>query len=253
MALQNEVTAGDEGPRLPFSGRKFAITGASRGLGAALAIVLADAGARVVLLARDSNALMKTADAVRKRTGAIADTLVCDLADAASCAVAGESLAGRHTDLDGLIHNGAMWLPRSLASTSDADIHACVSSAAIGSLILTRHVLPILAARPASDIHTIVSTSGLPNAPLSGTSIAFRVAKAAQDAFVHGLAEELKQTRVRVTAVYPGDFENLSPLEPAWNDPRHLVGPLTSREVVECILFALNLPPSASVRSLVVE
>lgn len=214
---------------------------------------MADAGARLVLLARDSSALTETVEAIHKRTGLIAETLICDLSDAASCAEAGETLARRNRDLDGLIHNGAMWLPGSLEATSDADIQACVSSAAIGSLILTRHVLPILSARSASDIHIVVSTSGLPNAPLSGTSIAFRAAKAAQDGLVQGLTEELKQTRIRVTAVYPGDFKNVSPLEPAWNDPGRTDGSLTNREVVDCILFALNLPPNATVRTLVIE
>jgi len=236
-----------------ISGRKFAITGASRGLGAALAIVMADAGARLVLLARDTNALTKTSNAIRERTGQVVETVTCNLADAESCAEAGKTLADRNPDLDGLIHNGAMWLPGSLESTSDADIQACISSAVIGSLILTRYVLPVLSARPQSEIHTVVSTSGLPNAPLSGTSIAFRAAKAAQDGFVQGLAEELKQTRIRVTAVYPGDFEDVSPTEAAWNDPRHLNGSLTNREVVESIVFALSRPPNATVRTIVIE
>lgn len=238
---------------MPVSGKKFAITGASRGLGAALAIVMADAGAKLVLLGRDHNALTETANAIEKRAGQRVETLTCDLSDAASSATAGEALCVRHPDLDGLIHNGAMWLPGSLESTSDADIQACISSAAIGSLILTRHVLPTLSARPTADIHTVVSTSGLPNAPLSGTSIAFRAAKAAQDGLVHGLAEELKHTRIRVTAVYPGNFEDVSPLEPAWNEPRQPDGPLSNREVVESILFALNLPANATVRALVIE
>jgi NADP-dependent 3-hydroxy acid dehydrogenase YdfG len=238
---------------MSISGKKFAITGASRGLGAALAIVMADAGAKVMLLARDSKALSDTVDAIHERTGQIAETLTCDLADAASCADAGGTLARRHPDLDGLVHNGAMWLAGSLAATEDADIQACISSAAIGSLILTRKVLPILSARPAADIHVVVSTSGLANWPLSGTSIAFRAAKAAQDGLVQGLTDELKNTRVRVTAVYPGDFNNVSPLEPAWNEPRRRDGSLTSREVVDCVLFALDLPPSATVRTLVIE
>lgn len=236
-----------------ISGKKFAITGASRGLGAALAIVMADAAARLVLLARNGDALANTVAAIRERTGQIAETLICDLADAASCGAAGRALAEGHPDLDGLIHNGAMWLPGLLASTSDDDIRACVSSAAIGALILTRHVLPTLGARPEADIHAVVSTSGLPNAPLSGTSIAFRAAKAAQDGFVHGLAEELKQTRIRVTAVYPCDFEDVSPLEPAWSEPRRRGGSLTNREVVDSILFALNSPSNATIRSLVIE
>lgn len=236
-----------------ISGRKYAITGASSGLGAALAMVMSEAGAEPVLIARNGDALARTAEAIDRRSGRKPDTLVCDLADAASCTAAGRALAEGHSDLDGLIHNGAMWLPGSLASTSDDDIQACVSSAAIGALILTRHVLPVLRDRPEADVHTVVSTSGLPNARLTGTSIAFRAAKAAQDGFVHGLADELKGTRVRITAVYPGDFEDVSPLDPAWNDALQPGRRLTNREVVESILFALNQPPNAVVRALIIE
>jgi short-subunit dehydrogenase len=234
-------------------GRKYAITGASRGLGAALAIVMADAGVKPVLLARKSEALARTADTIQARTGQTIETLTCDLADAASCSDAGTKLAREHSDLDGLIHNGAMWLPGSMADVSDADIHNCISSAAIGSLILTRHILPVLRARPDADIHTVVSTSGLAHLPLLGTSVAFRAAKAAQDGFVQGLADELKETTVRVTAVYPGDFDNMSPLDPTWTEPRGPDGPLTNREVVDAILFTLNLSANAAVRSLVIE
>lgn len=67
---------------------------------------------------------------------------------------------------------------------------------------------------------------------------------------VHGLSEELKQTRIRVTAVYPGDFEDLSPLSEAWDAVREN---LTNREVVDSILFTLDLPRNARVRALVVE
>ena len=236
-----------------ISGRKYAITGASRGLGAALAVVMADLGANLVLLARKSDVLERTAGTIRARSGQTVETLTCDLADAASCGAAGRKLAQDHADLDGLIHNGAMWLPGTLAEISDADVQDCISSAAIGSLILTRHLLPNLRARADADIHTVVSTSGLANLPLLGTSVAFRAAKAAQDGFVQGLADELKQTPVRVTAVYPGNFDDISPLESAWNEPRGPEGPLTNREVVDAILFTLNLPAGAAVRSLVIE
>ena len=236
-----------------ISGRKFAITGAGRGLGAALALIMADAGARPVLLARNEKALAGVADAIKARSGQTAGTLACDLADAASCAAAGKKLVRDHPDLDGLIHNGAMWLPGTMAEITDADIQNCVASAAIGSLILTRHLLPVLRARADADIHTVVSTSGLANLPLDGTSVAFRAAKAAQDGFVQGLSDELKRTRVRVTAVYPGNIEDVSPLDAAWSSPRKPDSPLTNREVVEAILFTLNLPSGVAIKSLVIE
>ena len=234
-----------------ISNRKYAITGASRGLGAALAIIMADAGVRLVLLARTKEALAETQKAILDRTGQRVETLACDLADLESVASAGRHLATEHTDLDGVIHNGAMWLPGSLRELSDPDIQNCVASAAIGALVLTRHLLPVLEARAAADIHTVVSTSGLPNPPKGRLgSVAFVAAKSAQTGFVHGLSNELDETNIRVTAIYPGDIDDVSPLDKAWAQPAPSQQVLSNREVVEAIMFTLNMPPKITVKAL---
>ena len=236
-----------------ISKRKYVITGASRGLGAALAIAMADAGARLVLLARTKEALLETADTIRERTGQQVDTLACDLADIASSTAAGEQLAREHGDLDGLVHNGAMWLAGPLSGISDLEIQDCIGSATIGALILTRHLLPALREKEDADIHTVVSTSGLPNQPLDGASVVFQAAKSAQAGFVHGLSDELAKTRIRVTAVYPGDFDDMSPKDAAWGEPAQSDRTLSNREVVDAILFILNLPPKVVVKALVIQ
>ncbi|MDO8289631.1 MAG: SDR family NAD(P)-dependent oxidoreductase [Parvibaculum sp.] len=235
-----------------ISKRKFAITGAGRGLGAALAIKMADAGAQLVLLARGREALQDTAGTILGRTGQQVDVIACDLAKVDSAAAAGKQLTDQHRDLDGIIHNGAMWLPGSMDKLSDIDIQACIASAAIGPLILTRHLLQNLKAREQADILTVVSTSGLQNRPLGGASVAFAAAKSAQAGFVHGLADELAATNVRVTAVYPGDFEDVSPNDPAWDEPVANDQTLSNREVVDAIFFILNQPPKVAIRSLVI-
>ncbi len=236
-----------------ISGKKYAITGASRGLGAALAIVMADAGTQLVLLARTKDALQDTAKTINQRTGQQVDTLSCDLANSKSCSAAGEYLVTKHANLDGIIHNAAMWLAGTMDAISDDDIHNCISSAAIGSLILTRHLLPNLKRRETADIHTVISTSGIPNQPLKGSSLVFCAAKSAQAGFVQGLSEELQNTHVRVSAIYPGDFTDISPIEAAWEQSQKSVQTLTNREVVDGIMFMLNMPPSVTVKSLVIQ
>jgi short-subunit dehydrogenase len=236
-----------------ISSRKYAITGASRGLGAGLAITMADAGSQLVLLARTKELLSETADIIFSRTGQEVDVVACDLANAESATAAGKKLGSHHSDLDGIIHNGAMWLSGALEDVSDLDIQACIASAAIGSLILTRHVLPNLKAREDADIHTVVSTSGLQNRPLDGGSVVFTAAKSAQAGFVHGLAEELRSTRIRVTAVYPGDFTDISPSDISWREPAYSDQTLSNREVIDAILFVLNQSSQITIRSLVIE
>lgn len=236
-----------------ISGKKYVITGAGRGLGAVLAIVMAEAGCRLVLLARRQEALDATADIIRARTGQEVDTLACDLADVDSCAAAGASIARDHTDLDGLIHNGAMWLEGPMDGISDDDIAATVGSAATGSLILTRHLLPVLKGRPEADIHVVVSTSGLQNRPNAGGSAAFRAAKFAQAGLVQGLTDELAETAIRVTSVFPSYFDDISPVDPLWNDKPDTERTLSNREVTGAIVFMLNQPPQVAVRSMVME
>lgn len=238
---------------MQFRGRKIAVTGAGRGLGAALAIKLADEGARPVLIARNSGPMTNTAWEIRERVGIEADRIMCDLASTASATAAGRALAKQHPDLDGLLHVGAKWSEGALATLSDGEIHECVASAASGALILTRHALPALRAQKHADLHVVVSTSGLPGASLAGTSIAFRAAKAAQDALVAGLAEELEGSSVRVTASYPDDFDDLSPLHASWGVAPADNAPLDTRDVVEAILFALSRRPGATLRSVVIQ
>lgn len=234
-------------------GKKIAITGAGRGLGAALAIVAADRGAIPILLGRSAEALEAVAAAIAGRSGARPDRLVCDLADLGSVAGAADSLAQAHPDLDVLVNSGAQWASGPFEAQSDEAIQAVVDSAVTGTMALTRRLLALLRERPQADIHTVVSMSGLQYARLRGSSLPFRAAKAAQDGFVQGLVEELQGTRVRVTSVYPGIIEDVSPLDLAWSSERESDAMLGSREVVEAILFALEMPAHVSVRSLVIE
>ncbi|GAA0773863.1 SDR family oxidoreductase [Roseibium denhamense] len=236
-----------------ISNRKYAITGAGRGLGAALAITMADAGCRVVLLGRHEGMLTETARTIKDRTGQVAATISCDLADAKSCSVAGTAHAANHEDLDGVIHNGAMWLTGPLSGMLDEDIQSCLLSAASGALILTRHVLPNLLNRPDADIHTVVSTSGIQNRKQSGGGVPFRASKSAQAGMVQGLADELADTNVRVSAVFPSYIDDISPLDAEWTAADTGRQSLSNREVVEAILFMLNVPPSVTVSSLVIE
>ena len=171
----------------------------------------------------------------------------------AAAGEAGRILAEHHADLDGLIHNGAMWLPGSMADVSDHDIVNCIASASIGSLILTRRVLPNLMARKHADIHTVVSTAGLQNRPLMGVSVAFRAAKSAQTGFSQGLSDELAKTNVRVTAVYPGLIEDISPADALRDTFDDAARTVSNREVVDAILFTLNSPPRVRISSLVIE
>ena len=238
---------------MSLEGKTMAITGAGRGLGAALAICAADRGALPILLGRSQGALAQVAESIETRTGRRPDAILCDLADLGSVADAAGKLGRIHPDLDILVNSGAHWVGGAFEALSDAQIAEIVGSGVTGTMALTRRLLPLLRARPRADIHTVVSMSGLQYARFRGSSLAFRAAKAAQDGFVQGLVEELSGSAIRVTSVYPGLIKDISPLDAVWDTVGGLDDMLSNRNVVEAILYALEAPPNVAIRSLVIE
>jgi NAD(P)-dependent dehydrogenase (short-subunit alcohol dehydrogenase family) len=234
-------------------GRKIVITGAGRGLGRALAIVVASLGAVPILLGRSQRALQEVSDVISANGGPQADAYVCDLASPQSIDSAVQKLAAVHPDIDVLVNNGAQFTGGTLESHTDEQILAVVNSAVTGTMILTRQLLPLLKARPRADIHNVVSMSGLQYAKFVGASLPFRTAKAAQDGFAQGLVEELQGSSIRITSIYPGLIEDISPTATDWHQSRGADGGLTNKDVVDAIIYALSAPVNVTLRQIVIE
>lgn len=184
---------------MELKGRSALITGAGRGLGAAISFVFARAGVRVVLSGRDMSALDRVADLILAATGQRPRYLELDLSRPGGW----DRAALSSLDIDILVNNGAKWLPGSLESASEDDIAETIASQLTGTMFLTRWLLPALKRKPHADIVNIVSVSGLPNVPLNGASPPFHAAKHGQSGFSDGLRQALIGTSVRVTAIHP--------------------------------------------------
>lgn len=234
-------------------GRKIVITGAGRGLGRALSIVAASRGAIPILLGRSSDMLREVVDVIVGNGGPHVDSFVCDLSSPPSIRAAANQIVALHPDIDILVNNGAQFTSGSLEDHTDEQIMAVVNSAVTGTMMLTRQLLPLLKARARADIHNVVSMSGLQYARLAGASLPFRAAKAAQDGFTQGLVEELAGTAVRITSIYPGIIEDVSPTTAEWNRPRGADEGLSNKDVVDTILYALSAPANVSLRQIVIE
>jgi NAD(P)-dependent dehydrogenase (short-subunit alcohol dehydrogenase family) len=222
------------------------ITGAGRGLGRALAIVAADHGADPVLLGRDADALQDVADTIRARTGRKSLAVRCDLGDADSVALACKSVLEEDPVVDVLVNNGAPWLERSFGELTDADITSTVAAAVSGTILATKGLLPGLHRSSGADIITVVSTSGVPGWDLTGGSVPFYAAKHGQSGFSDKLRYELRGTGIRVSAVYPPDFDDADPTGPDWERAQDHGAKISNREVVSTLLFMLAAPRTCS-------
>lgn len=182
---------------------KALITGASGGIGTALALAFAERGYDLVLVARRSDRLEEVA-AGTGRFGASAETLVADLSTTAGLAGAAERAAAGDVDL--LISNAGAAGYAPLRDVSAAEVDALWRLNSTAPITLAHAVLPSLLAKGDGAIVTIASllafSSGL-TGPLPARTL-YAAAKSATVAFTRTLATELVGTGVQATVVCPG-------------------------------------------------
>jgi short-subunit dehydrogenase len=235
-----------------LASRRIVITGAARGLGRSLALAAADAGGSVVLLGRDTAALCAVAATISSSTQQTAEVVPCDLGQPESISAACAVVLGTNPVVDVLINNGSPWLEGRLADLSEADIVATVAAGVTGTILITRGLLPGLVRSRTADIVTIVSTAGLPGGEFDAASTAFHAAKHGQTGFCDKLRAELKSQAIRVAAIFPSDFEHVDPGSGSSREPT-AAGKLTSRDVVDAVMFAITAPRNCAIRAVHLE
>ncbi len=182
------------------------ITGASRGLGRALAEALAQRGARLALVARDAGPLADVVGTIRAR-GGVAHAIAADVgAKDAIHRIAGQA-QGLVGEIDLAIHNASTLGPvplRLLLDTECEDLAAVLETNLVGPFRLTRVLAGAMALRGAGVLVHVSSDAAVETYPRWG---AYGISKAAQDHLSRILAAELDGTGVRVLAVDPGEMD----------------------------------------------
>lgn len=189
-----------------IQGQGALVTGASRGLGRALAEALAARGAKVALVAREAGPLGDVVATIRAR-GGIAHAITADVGDkAASHRIAGQA-QGLVGEIGIAIHNASTLGPtplRLLLDTECEDLAAVLETNLVGPFRLTKVLAGAMAIRGAGTIVHVSSDAAVEPYPRWG---AYGISKAAQDHLARILAAELEGTGVRVLAVDPGEMD----------------------------------------------
>ncbi len=184
-----------------MSGAVALVTGASRGIGRAVAIELAKRGAHVVITARTEGGLAETDDAIRA-AGGRATLLPLDLADGEALDKIGPSLFQRFGRLDILVGNaGALGRLTPVPHIFDRDWSEVVAVNLSAGLRLIRTTAPLLLAAPAG--RAVFVTSRIVRRPAAYWG-AYGATKAALEHLVQCWAEETRTTRLRVNLFDPG-------------------------------------------------
>lgn len=178
-----------------LQGQTALVTGASRGIGRAIALHLAKAGAEVVIHYHKNRA---AAESVAGELGGPVRLVQGDLRSPREIDALVKTLAAVRLDI--LVNNAALWGGTPLGSTSLETLEAMLDANVKGVFWLTQAVLPLL--REGSRIVNISSLAG--RIGRAGGRSLYGATKAAVDAFTRNWALELAPRKIRVNAVAPG-------------------------------------------------
>ena len=171
------------------------VTGASSGIGAEIARLLARRGWHCVLLARREDRLQ----ALAKEIGG--EYEVCDVADREAVERVAARILERHSSVHLLVNNAGI---SSRTSFLEGDPETVMRTNYLGGIWCLRAFLPGLEAAAPSDVVNVVSIAGAVAFPPSGP---YSASKHAQLAFSRATAAQLRSRRIRVHTVKPGFVE----------------------------------------------
>jgi NADP-dependent 3-hydroxy acid dehydrogenase YdfG len=186
------------------------ITGASQGIGAEIAKVFARElkGVRLALVARNEKNLAKVAKVCAK-AGATVETFVCDVTDEASVGQMEAAVIKRFKGVDVLINNAGRFQPTEFLTMSVADFDGLIHANLRSLFLVSRAIVPAMAARGQGDVFNMSSVAGLDAYP---GGAGYCAAKFGVTGLSKVMREELKTKGVRVCTVYPGPT-----VSPSWN------------------------------------
>jgi NAD(P)-dependent dehydrogenase (short-subunit alcohol dehydrogenase family) len=221
----------------PLTGKRALVTGASRGIGLAIAKALAGKGARLGLLSRTKPRLA-------------GEFVACDLADSEKIPQAVRELVRRLGPVDFLVNNAGTFLEKAAAEITLAEWERVQHVNLTAPFLITREVLPGMIARRRGRIINIASTSSLQG--YAGQS-AYCASKHGLLGFARCLALELKPHNIHVHTLCPGgvDTELIRGTELG----RRLAGQpmIHPRDIAEMVLFLLRQPENIDLPELTVR
>ena len=219
---------------------RILVTGASRGIGRAIAEQLAADGRSLLVHGRDESALSETRRAIETKGGR-AIQLIADLRRPADIDHMIEQIGSE--PLDVLIHNAGIAVVKPYDAVSPDEWTATLAVNVTAPFLLTRQLAPRM--RAGSSIVHILSIAAKTGFP--GWS-SYSMSKFALEGFSQSLREELRPRGIRVINVYPAATatEIWNSVEGDW--PREKMMP--AKQVAEAVAFALSRPADLAVENL---
>jgi 3-oxoacyl-[acyl-carrier protein] reductase len=176
------------------------VTGASRGIGKAIALALGKAGAKVACIARNEEKLKETAAEI-SAGGGTATIHVCDVADSEGVQATVDAVVEAHGRLDIVVNNAGITKDTLLPMMSDADWDNVIAANLRSVFLFSRAASKVMMRQRYGRIINMSSVSGLVGNPGQSN---YSASKAGIIGFTQTVARELAKRKVTVNAICPG-------------------------------------------------
>jgi NAD(P)-dependent dehydrogenase (short-subunit alcohol dehydrogenase family) len=223
--------------------RVIVITGASRGVGLEAARRFVAKGWKVVGIARSRSSL----EAARSALGPAFEYEAADVSRDQEVAKAFGAIRERHSVIDVLVNNAAVFKRAPFAACSPADIAAIIDTNLKGTMFCTLAALPLLRRPGGRIIHiaSVAATHGIPEQTI------YCASKFGVDGFAEALGQEVTSQGISVTTICPGGIDT-----PLWNAetnpyPGDLAKTLRSADVVQLVEMVADLPSHVVLKKVV--
>jgi ribitol 2-dehydrogenase len=231
----------------PRPGRVAVVTGASSGIGLAVARALQRDGTHVVLVARSADRLLRAAEQL---PGPVT-VVPADVTDPGAADRVVARALDDHGRLDVLVANAGVYVQGDVWETDPEEMASLISTNVTGVLRFVRAALPAMLAAGTGDVVVTSSVSGHQAIPWEPV---YSASKHALQSFVHGTRQQLVGRGVRLMSVAPGvvlnDLWQVSDEDVVEAGVAAGTG-MRSDDVAEAVLFMLSRPRHVTVRDLV--
>jgi len=188
---------------LGLKGRAALITGASKGIGKAIALALAEEGVRLALLARTEAVLQGAADEIRARTGTTVLALPTDIRNATAVANSIQRARAELGPLHILVNNagGPIKRPERQIEWVDSDWRDDIDTKMLGMLRVTQSLIPHM---PTDGTGRIINISGIAGSSVLTSALTHGLNNAAMNHVTSYLAADLAAAHITVNSIIPG-------------------------------------------------
>ncbi len=223
------------------------ITGASRGIGKAIADLFASNGHHLFLCSKNETHLNQTVDALQVRyPGVKIKAKARDLSTKEGVESFADWMLDNRCSVDVLINNAGSFLPGSICLEQEGVLESMLQINLYSAYHLTRKLVPVMKSQKNGHIFNICSIASLKAYPQGG---AYGISKYALYGFSTNLREELKSDGIRVTSVFPGAV-----LTDSWGDFDNSTGRIMeATDVAQMVYAATQLSPQACVEDIVLR